>query len=148
MVKRIVEEIIAYGHPNVTSTHPTTIEFTKAAEIKKVADCIVAVRVNKACSDLSGEMKKALLSGKKVEITIEVGGVVDRVVATGSPNLKLTDSEDIVIRKSDFIDDRTLAINANKSACNLKKELVEKLRRNESEIKITILIPKKFKTTN
>ncbi|MEM7819116.1 MAG: DUF371 domain-containing protein, partial [Candidatus Aenigmatarchaeota archaeon] len=52
--------------------------------------------------------------------------------------LKLSHAEDIVVRKSDFIDNRTLAILANKAACDLKRELVEKLKNPETEIKITI----------
>jgi len=65
--------------------------------------------------------------------------VKDEVLAKGSKDLILSDKEDIVIRKSDFIDDRTLAINANKAACDLKKELIREFKNPENKIKITII---------
>jgi len=134
------EEINAYGHPNVTATHFTTLEITKAAEITKDADCIIAVKADKACTDLKNEFKEALSAAKKVEITIEAEGISDRIIAFGSPALRLTHKEDIVIRKSDFIDNRTLAILANKAACNLKKELVDKLKNPNTKVKIILEI--------
>ncbi|MEM5883009.1 MAG: DUF371 domain-containing protein, partial [Candidatus Aenigmatarchaeota archaeon] len=132
------EEIIAYGHPNISATHKTTFEITKSGEIRKDADCVIGVKANKACKDLSKEIKEALKEGKKVEIKISAAGIEDVIIAYGSPALKLSHVEDIVIRKSDFIDNRTLAILANKAACDLKRELVEKLKNPETEIKITI----------
>ncbi|MEM5794361.1 MAG: DUF371 domain-containing protein [Candidatus Aenigmatarchaeota archaeon] len=137
-IKPVKEEIIAYGHPNISAMHKTTFEITKSGEIKKDADCIIGVKANKSCKDLSKEIKEALKEGKKVEITISAGGIEDKVIAYGSPALKLSHVEDIVVRKSDFIDNRTLAILSNKAACDLKRELVEKLKTLGTEIKITI----------
>ena len=134
------EEIIAYGHPNITATHTTTFEITKAKEMKKDADCIIAVKADKACKDLSKEMRDGLKAGRKIEILIEAEGATDTVIAYGSPALKLTHVEDIVIRKSDFIDSRTLAILADKSASELDQDLVEKLRDPKTEVKITLEI--------
>lgn len=136
----VKEEIVAYGHPNITATHTTTFEITKAEKITKDADCIIAVKANKACKDLKKEFKNALKEAKKVEITIEAEGVKDKITAYGSPALKLTHPEDIVVRKSDFIDNRTLAILADKAANELKQDLVEKLRNPEIKVKITLEI--------
>jgi len=134
------EEIVAYGHPNVTALHKITLEITKDKEVGKDGDCIIAVNANKACADLKKEFKDALSAAKKVVITIEAGGVIDKITGFGSPALKLTHQEDMVIRKSDFIDNRTLAILADKAACNLKKELIEKLKNSQTEVKITLEI--------
>lgn len=139
-VAPIKERITAYGHPNITAKHKTTLEITKSKEIEKDADCIIAVKANKACTDLKKEFISALSSAKKVEINIEVDGIVDKIIAFGSPALKLTHTKDIVIRKSDFIDERTLAILADKAACDLKKELVEKLKNPDTKVKITLEI--------
>ena len=136
----VKEEITAYGHPNVTATHITTLEITKAGEIRKDADCIIAVKADKACADLKNEFKDALSAAKKIEITIEAEGIEDKIIAFGSPALKLIHKEDMVIRKSDFIDNRTLAILSNKAACNLKKELVEKLKNPNTKVKIILEI--------
>jgi len=139
-IKQAKEEIVAYGHPNVTATHTTTFEITRAKDIKKDAGCIIAIRANKACKDLNKEVKDALKEGRKVEITLEVDGTRDKVVAYGSPALKLTHTEDIVVRKSDFIDNRTLAILADKAAFELDQDLIEKLRDPKTEVKITVEI--------
>lgn len=134
------EEINAFGHKNVLSSHTTTFEITKAAELTKEGDCIIAVKADKACSDLSKDFRNALKEAKRVEITIEAGGVTDSVVAYGSPALRLEHEEDIVVRKSDYIDNRTLAILADKSASELKQDLVEELRKPNTKVKITLEI--------
>ena len=137
-VKPAKDEIIAYGHPNITATHTSTIEVTKAGDIKKEADCIIGVNANKGCSDLSKELKDGLKAGRVLEITLEADGVVERFEASGSPALKMTHPEDIVVRKSDFIDGRTLAILSDKAANELSQDLIEKLRNPKTEIKITL----------
>lgn len=136
--KPVREVITAYGHPNILATHTTTLEITKSSEIKKDADCIIAVKASKGCKDLSEETKDALKNGREVEITIEAGGFEETIVAYGSPALKLTHPEDMVIRKSDFIDTRTLVILADKSADEINRELVEVLKDPKAEVKITL----------
>ena len=134
------EEITAYGHQNITATHTTTFEITKSKEMKKDADCIIAVKADKACKDLDKELRDSLKTGSRIEITLEAGGASDKIVAYGSPALKMSHPEDIVVRKSDFIDSRTLAILADKAANELNQDLVEKLRDPKMKIKITLEI--------
>lgn len=138
--KPIKEEIFAYGHPNIKATHTTTFEITKASEITKNADCIIAVKADKSCKDLKKDFKDSLREARKVEITIEAEGIKDKVIAYGSPALILTHPEDIVVRKSDFIDNRTLAILADKAANELKQDLIEKLRNPKTRVKISLEI--------
>jgi hypothetical protein len=136
--KNFKEEIIAYGHSNVSATHTTTLEITKDSELGKEGSCIIGVRADKACADLSKDFKNALKEARKIEITLEAEGVVDKIVAYGSPALKLTHPEDIVIRTSDFIDSRTLAILSDKSANEIKQDLIEVMRKPETKLKITL----------
>jgi hypothetical protein len=44
----------------------------------------------------------------------------------------------MVIRKSDYLSDRTLAIHADKAANDLSRELVEKLKNPRQKAKITL----------
>jgi len=134
------EEITAYGHPKITARNMNFFEIIKSYEIRKDADSVIAVKANKACKDLKKEIKDALKEARKIEIVIEAGEVNDKVIAYGSPALKLTHPEEIVVRKNDFIDNRTLAILANKSANELKQELIEKLRNENIKVKITLEI--------
>src|SRR5271157_1690273 len=75
------EEIVAYGHPNISATHTTTFEVTKDPDLGKEGSCIIGVKANKGCADLSQDFKNALKEARKVEITLEAGGVVDKIVA-------------------------------------------------------------------
>ncbi len=139
-IKPVKEEIIAYGHPNITASHKTTFEITKEENLGKEGDCIIGVKANKACKDLSEEFKNGLKEGKKVEIKIEVEGISDKIIAFGSPALKLSDEKSIVIRKSDFIDKRTLAILADKAACDIKREIIEKMKNPQTKMRILLEI--------
>lgn len=134
----VTEEIIAYGSPKITATNLNFFTITKSSEARKDADSVIAVKANKSCKDLKREIKDALASAKKVEIKIEVDGIDDTITAYGSPALKLNHPEEIVIRKSDVIDSRTLAIFADKSANELKQELIEKLRNENTKVKIIL----------
>jgi hypothetical protein len=139
-VEKTKEEIVAYGHSKIAATNDAMIIITKKSVLGKNPDAVIAVRSNKACKDLSPKFKHALKSSRKVEITIEVDGVKDSLTAFGSPAVKLTSSEEIVIRRDDVIDGRTLAIMASKSANELKQDLIEKLRNPNAEVKITLEI--------
>ena len=71
---------------------------------------------------------------------IEAGGIREQVEAQGSPNLILTHSTDMVIRKSDFVGNRTLAVHADKAANDLSRDLVEKLKSSKQKVKITLIV--------
>lgn len=133
------EIIVCRGHENVLSTHRTTIEITKEAELTLAGDCIVGVGADKGMLDLSEEFKERLKSECEVEIVFECGGVKDVVHARGSPKLVLDHPSDMVIRKSDYICGRTLAVGADKASIDLKRELVEKLKTG-AELKVTLLV--------
>nr|WP_305836316.1 DUF371 domain-containing protein [Candidatus Nanopusillus massiliensis] len=64
-----------------------------------------------------------------MKIVIKVDDLIDDIIAYGSKNLLLTNYRSIVIRKSNYIDDRTLAINSNKSAIDIDRKLIEELRK-------------------
>src|SRR3989338_6007579 len=102
----VSETITAKGHPLVKGTHRTTIEITKENFLTKKGDCIIGVSADKACADLSDELKDALKTDAKFKVTFKVGDLEDSLTAYGSPDLKLTNVQDIVIRKSSHIDDR------------------------------------------
>jgi len=124
------ETIKAQGHPNVRSTHRNTLEFTTETSLTPRGDCIVAVAADKGMEELSDEFKRRLKAeDSKLQITIECGGIKDTVTAYGSPNLILTHPTDMVVRKTDYICPRTLAIKADKAAKDLDRRLVEELKK-------------------
>ena len=135
---KIVEVITAKGHPRITAKHPTTLMITKDDEVGPKGDCIVGVAANKGAVELSGELKSTLRSGAAVNITIEAGGEMEEVHAFGHQLLTLVHPKDLVIRKSRFTCDRTLAVGADKAAMDLSRALVTKLRDPSTKVKVTI----------
>jgi len=110
---KIVELITARGHENIQGTHRTTFEVTKDLKLTKKGDCIIAVGADKALVDLKPSFKEALRKEHaKLSILIEAGGAKELVKASGSRRLRLTHLTDMVVRKSEFVCDRTLAIRA------------------------------------
>jgi len=71
---------------------------------------------------------------------IEAGGIVEAVNAFGSPRLILKHPTDIVVRKSSYVCNRTLAIKADKAACDLSRKLVERLKDPKQKVKITLTV--------
>lgn len=133
------EVVFGYGHENIQATHKTTLEFTKDPHLTKKGDCIITVAADKALADLNAEFKENLRKRHaKLSVLIEVEGVTEQVNAYGSPRLILTHPTDIVIRKSDYVCNRTLAIHADKAAQDLPREFVEKLKNPKQKVKITL----------
>ena len=138
---KVTEIVWAYGHKNILSTHKTTFEVTKEDTLTRRGDCIIAVKATKGAADIHSRFKKAAKSeDAQLAITIEANGVKETVKAYGSSRLSFISPTDFVIRKSDYVCGRTMAIGADKAACDLSRKLVEKLRKPHQKIKITLAI--------
>ncbi len=136
-----MEILWAFGHPNIQAIHPTTIMLTKDIHVSKTGDCIVAMAADKAVADLTDEFKEALRKpNAKLKITIEAGRLKEQIGGYGSPNLILTHPTDIVIRKSDYVCNRTLAVCADKASNDLPRELIEKLRDPKQKVKVSFTV--------
>lgn len=138
---KIKETIEASGHENILSTHKTTFELTKEAHLTKRGDCIICVKAKKGLTDLSPEFKKATKrENAKMTITLEVDKVKEIIRAQGSPSLLFSHPTDLVIRKSDFICGRTLAVRADKAACDFSRQFVEKLKSTRQRVRVTLCV--------
>jgi hypothetical protein len=137
----ITEVIFAHGHGNIRATHESTFEITKENELSKKGDCIIGVSADKAVADLNPEFKGSLRNeNAKMTMLIEAGGIVEAVNAFVSRRLTLTHPTDIVVRKSSYVCSRTLAIKADKAACDLSRKLVERLKDPKQKVKITLTV--------
>ena len=131
----------ALGHANIQAIHPTTLMFTKDTHVSENGDCIVAMSADKSVADLSIHFKEELRKpNAKVTVTIEAGTFKEEIRAAGSPKLCLCHPTDIVIRKSDYVFNRTLAISADKSSIDLPRGLVEKLQDPKQKVKVTLSV--------
>jgi len=133
-----MEIITAWGNEKILATHESTIEITKESFLTHRGNCIIGINADKSCFDINDDMKSSLKREVKVKILLEANGKEDVVFAYGSPNLMLSSKTSIVIRKSDYIDDRTIAIKADKAAKDLKRELTDELKKTNAKLIVRI----------
>ena len=124
----------ARGHPNVLATHKTTLEITKGNELTKKGDCVVAV-----AADFSLQKIKELIGkcgNDKIKIIIVADGIKEEV--TAAVNKEFSSDHEIVLRKGNFISERTLGIHADKAAAGLDRKLVERLKNEKTAVSVTV----------
>jgi len=128
----------AQGHPNITSTHRTTLMTTRDKHLSKRGDCIVAVNAEKGLLGLPDDIKEAARSGETmISLRLEAGGEGFTVTGRGHPGLTYTDPDDIVARKSGYTCGRTLMVGADKAACDIPDGFRGILK---EEIEVTVTI--------
>ncbi|WP_299292350.1 DUF371 domain-containing protein [Nitrosopumilus sp.] len=117
------------GHENIRSNHQKTIEITKESHLTPQGDCIVGVNATSSCADLPEELKQKLKNpNSKIIFSIGVDDEEFVVIGRGHPDLILTHQDDIVIRKSDFICPRTLAIKCDKASDLVPRKMISLLQ--------------------
>lgn len=135
------EEITFQGHKNILSLHARTIEVTKDSNMSINGDCIVGVSANKACHDLDTALKRKLkTSGTFVKIIIIVEPLEFVLVGFGKDDLEITHEHDIVLRKSNYVDSRTLIVSCDKSAIDIPRNLIKMLTNPDAKgmLRITV----------
>lgn len=129
------------GHENIRSNHTRTIEITKESHLTPSGDCIIGVNATASCADLPDLLKKKLQNtNSKVIFSIKVGPYEFIVNGMGNENLILTHMEDIVIRKSDFICPRTLAVKCDKTSDLIPREMISLLQNPKTRGTFTITV--------
>src|SRR5947199_8170559 len=99
----------ARGHRSVSSTHPTTLEFTKDTGLTKNGDCIIADGGSVGLIDLPEPIKNALSSGAcRARLTLTVDAYQFAVDGRSAQQLTPSHPTDIVITNTVFTSDRTL----------------------------------------
>ena len=129
----------AFGHPNILGKHKTTLEFTKDVELTLKGDCIVGVKADFDLNKIRQFIKKS--TNKKITITIKPitkNKKYQKIKETASTELNsnFDSDKELVIRKTDFVSERTFAIRANKAAFELNTDLIEFLKGKGNKISI------------
>jgi len=131
-----------YGHENITARHKTTLEFTKDRDLSLKGDCIIGVKADFSLPQLKNFIKS--IDNNKITIIIETmnninknnNKIIEKINAEINPGFN--SDKDIVIRKSDFRDERTLAVKADKAAYELSRELIKNIIGNKQKISILL----------
>lgn len=131
----------AYGHKLIKATHKSTLEITKDNFLTERGDCIIGINSSMSCSDLPDTLKnKIMRNDTRLVLIIEVDGMREYIFGYGDMGLSLTSSNSMVIRKSTHIDDRTLMIKANKSAKDISRRIINKIRDPKKKIIFTLVV--------
>jgi hypothetical protein len=137
-VMKIIETIHCRGHKNVMALHKSTFEITKETELSPNGDCIIAIGADKGAADLSPAFREALnIPGTILTTVLDCGGVTATVLSKGCSGITLAHETDLVWRHSTFLCPRTIAVCSGHTACQLPRELIEKLRNGE-EMTVTL----------
>jgi hypothetical protein len=137
----VVEELIAWGHPNITATHRTTLEITREPTLTRRGDCIVAVKATKGLKDLSQRFRTACQNDSAIILVeLRTDNTTEYVSGKGNRLLTLDNSREFVIRKSSYVTDRTLMINSNKAAIGLNRNLIRKLKLTTTKLYVRLTV--------
>jgi hypothetical protein len=117
------------GHKNIRSLHPKTIEITKDSNLTPLGDCIVGVNATSGCKDIPSKLKKKLRDpDSSINFSIDVDDYSFKFSGKGHKRLLLSHYDDIVIRKSNFVCPRTLAVGCNMASDSIPRKIIRMLQ--------------------
>jgi hypothetical protein len=122
----------ATGHEHVSGEHASTVELTSDDWLTPAGDCIVGIEADTTPAEFD-EAFVAACQDEGATITAEFAvdagetTLTDTIVARGDPELTFEGDRSLVGRTSDYVDDRTVFVGADKAAADLDRALVDAL---------------------
>ena len=118
----------ALGHENVTGTHASTWEVTSDDWLTPAGDCILGVEADRVPADFDpGFVEACRDADATLTATLRAGDREAVVAGRGDPDLTFEDDRSLVVRTSDYVDDRTVMVGADAAAADLNRDLVDAL---------------------
>ncbi|ADD03906.1 DUF371 family protein [Natrialba magadii ATCC 43099] len=122
------EVINAQGHEHVSAEHASTFEVTTDDYLTPAGDCILAINADRAPADFDPDFIDACQDADAtITVTIEADGHTETVTGRGDPALEYTNDRSAVGRTSEYVDDRTIMVDAEFAAEGFDRDLVEAL---------------------
>ena len=126
------ETIQAHGHENVSAEHASTFEVTSDDFLTPAGDCILAIGADRTPADFADAFVAACRDADATvtaTLRVPVDGETHEAVVTGrgDPDLSFENDRSLVGRTSDYVDERTVAVGADKAARDLNSDLVAAL---------------------
>ena len=123
------QRIIAYGHPEITAMHPSTLEVTTIDELTRAGDCIIAVGADTGAADLDTHFRDVLSHDDAILITTLICNERTVTITSRGSSLQVFDNpHDLVWRRSGFVCGRTIGINSSHTARTIPREIVSDLQ--------------------
>ena len=122
------ERINARGHEHVAAEHASTFELTSDDWLTPAGDCILAVEADRVPAEFDDAFVEACRSHEAtITAVFRASGYEQRVVGHGHPDLWFENDRSLVGRTSDYVDDRTVMVNADTAAEGFDRALVSAL---------------------
>jgi hypothetical protein len=138
----------ARGHANVRGTHESTFEVTTDDWLTPAGDCILGVEADRAPADFDPAFVEACRdAAATITATLRVfPGDADEPTAVtavrgrGHPDLTFESDRGAVCRTADYVDDRTVMVDADRAAADLDRELVAALSRPGTDLLVELRV--------
>ncbi|WP_435116571.1 DUF371 domain-containing protein [Halolamina sp. C58] len=139
-----VERVRARGHENVTGEHASTVEVTTDDWLTPAGDCIVGVEADGTPADFNDAFVDACQSSEATitaEFAVDAGEetLTDTITGRGDPELTFEGDRSLVGRTSEYVDDRTVFVDADGAAADLDRELIDALAAG-AELTLTLTV--------
>ncbi|MFB6085445.1 MAG: DUF371 domain-containing protein [Halodesulfurarchaeum sp.] len=134
------ERVTATGHENVLAEHSSTFEVTTEDFLTRAGDCILAIGADRAPADFDAAFVEAAQDRTTTIAAIfEAGDSTVEIRGRGDPQLTFENEVSLVGRTSDYVDDRTIMVEANAAAADLDREFVTALGQG-AELSLTLRV--------
>jgi len=122
------EHISAHGHTHVSAEHTSTFEVTSDDYLTPAGDCILAIEANRVPTDFDDAFVAACQdTDATITVTVAAGDSEESFTGHGHPDLTFESDRSMVCRTSEYIDERTVAINMDGSAADFDRGLISAL---------------------
>ena len=122
------EVVHARGHEHVSSEHASTLELTSDDFLTPAGDCILAIEADRVPADFDDDFVEACRNeAATITLTIEAGDHTETVTGSGHPEMTFQGDRSFVCRTSDYVDDRTVMVEADKAAQDVDHDLIDAL---------------------
>ncbi len=126
------ERVRATGHANVSATHQSTFEVSTDDYLTPAGDCILGINADRAPADFDPAFVRACRSSDtRIEARLAIGEQSTSVLGRGHESLTFASDRSLVGRTSDYVDDRTVMVQANAAAADLPRDMVDQLAAGE-----------------
>ena len=124
-----MEQVVrAGGHENVTAEHGSTFEVTSDDWLTPAGDCILAVEADAVPTEFDDAFAAACRSPTAtITATLRADSHEQVIEGRGHPGLTFDGDRSMVVRTSEYVDDRTVMVGADAAAADLDRGLVAAL---------------------
>jgi hypothetical protein len=128
MSEALQEVVHATGHEHVAGAHTSTWELTHDDWLTPAGDCILGIGADRTPTEFEPAFCEACQDANAtVTATLSAAGYEVTVTGRGHQDLTFDDDRSLVVRTSEYIDDRTVMIGADAAAADIDRDLIAAL---------------------